>query len=98
MKKIISSITLAGILSSIEIFIPHNQAVYKKDRLIEDVVWTHKIKIASTITSSRTLKIQGIDLSSAFDTVDHGKLMKVIDNICTTEESKLVNFFRKKQN
>ena len=53
------------------------------------------MKIASTITSGKTLKIQGIDLSSSFDTVDCGKLMKVVDSICLPEDSKLVNFLLK---
>ena len=53
------------------------------------------MKIASTLTLGKTLNIQGIDLSSAFDTVDRGKLMKVIDRICLPEDSKLVNFLLK---
>ena len=53
------------------------------------------MKIASTTTSGKTLKIQGIDLSSAFDTVDCGKLMKVMDSICLPEDSKQVNFLLK---
>ena len=60
---------LARILPSIEKFILHNRAAFRKERSI-DVVWTHKMKIASAITSKKTLKIQGIDLSSAFDSVN----------------------------
>ena len=95
MKKIMSKITFARILPSIKKFISHNQAAYRKGRSIEYVVWTHKMKIASTITSGKTLKIQGIDLSSAFDTMDCGRLMKVIDSICLPEDSKLVKFLLK---
>ena len=78
-----------------EKFIPHNQAVFRKGRSMKDVVSNHKMKIASTITSSKRLEIQGIDLTSVFNRVDREKLMKVIDNVCTLEDSKLVNFFLK---
>ena len=50
------------------------------------------MKIASIITSGKTLKTQGINLSSAFDIVGREKLMKVKDSICLPEDSKLVNF------
>ena len=73
----------------------HQTSSLQKGRSIEDVVWTHKMKIASTIISGNTLKYQGIDLSSAFDTFDRGKLMKIIDSICLPEDSKLVNFLLK---
>ena len=53
------------------------------------------MKIASKITLGKTLKIQGIDLSSAFDTVGRGKFMKVIESTCTFEDSKLVHFLLK---
>ena len=53
------------------------------------------MKIACTINSGKTPKIQEIDLSSAFDTVNRRKLMKVIDSIRLPEDSELVNFLLK---
>ena len=70
-KKIISVITLNRLRPTIKNYLLPRQAAYRKD-----IVWTHKLKIASTINTKK-ITIQEIDLSSAFDSINRVKMMEI---------------------
>ena len=90
-KKIISFILLNR--PTIENYLSPSQAAYRKGRSIEDIVWTLKLEIASTLSTNNKITIQGIDLSSAFDSVNRVKMMEILSTICSEEDIKLIHFY-----
>ena len=91
-RKIISLITLNRLRPTIENYLSPSQAAYRKGRFIEDIVWTLKLEIASTLSTNNKITIQGIDLSSAFDSGNRVKMMEILNTICSEEDMKLIHF------
>ena len=91
-RKIISLITLNRLRPTIENYLSPSQTAYRKGRSIEDIVWTLKLEIASTLSTNNKITIQGIDLSSAFDSVNRVKMMEILNTICSEEDMKLIHF------
>ena len=91
-RKIISLITLNRLRPTIENYLSPSQAAYRKGRSIEDIVWTLKLEIASTLSTNNKITIHGIDLSSAFDSVNRVKMMEILHTICSKEDMKLIHF------
>ena len=91
-RKIISLITLNRLRPTIENYYHPAKLPYRKGRSIEDIVWTLKLEIASTLSTNKKITIQGIDLSSAFDSVNRVKMMEILNTICSEEDMKLIHF------
>ena len=91
-RKIISLITLHRLRPTIENYLSPSQAAYRKGRSIEDILRTLKLEIASTLSTNNKITIQGIDLSSAFDSVNRVKMMEILNTICFEEDMKLIHF------
>ena len=91
-RKIISLITLNRLRPIIENYLSPSQTVYRKGRSIEDIVWTLKLEIASTLSTNNKIIIQGIDLFLAFDSVNRVKMMEIFNTICSEEDMKLIHF------
>ena len=90
-RKIISLITLNRLRPTIENYLSSSQAAYRKGRSIEDIVWTLKLEIASTLSTNNKITIHGIDLSSAFDSVNRVKMIEILNTICSEEDMKLTH-------
>ena len=91
-RKIISLITLNRLRLTIENYLSPSQAAYRKGRSMEDIVWTLKLEIASTLSTDNKITIHGIDLSSTFDSVNRVKMMEILNTICSEEDMKLIHF------
>ena len=57
-----------------------------------DVVWTHKWLAAKTLKEDVIIKISGIDMSAAFDTIDRNKLLNIIATIVNEDELRIIRF------
>ena len=89
---IISFIILNRLRPTIENYLSPSQAAYRKGRSTKDIVWTLKLEIASTLSTNNKITIQGIDLSSAFDSFNRVKMMEILNTLCSEEDMKLIHF------
>ena len=95
MRKVLSLITLDRIRPSIEKYLSHSQSGFRPERSTSDVVWTHRWLAAKTVTENikiLNIKITGIDMSAAFDTIDRDILLQILKNIVEEDELRLIQF------
>ena len=65
---------------------------FRPDRSTADVVWTHKWLAAKTLKEDVIIKISGIDMSAAFDTIDRNQLLNIIATIVNEDELRIISF------
>ena len=92
MRKVLSLLTLDRIRLSIEKYLSHSQSGFRPERSTSDVVWTHRWLAAKTVTENINIKITGIDMSAAFDTIDRDILLQILKNIVEEDELRLIQF------
>ena len=78
MRKVLSLLTLDRIRLSIEKYLSHSQSGFRPERKTFDVVWAHRWLAAKTVTENINIKITGIDMSAAFDTIDRDILLQIL--------------------
>ena len=57
-----------------------------------DVVWTHKWLAAKTLKEDVNIKISGINMTAAFDTIDRNQLLNIIATIVNEDELRIIRF------
>ena len=72
---ILSIITLNQVRKNVEEFLPASQSCFRVNRSTADAVWAHKWLAAITQRLHMEIEILGIDLTSAFDTINRNKLL-----------------------
>ena len=92
LRKLLSLITLDIIRPSIEKYLSHSQSGFRPERSTSDVVWTHRWLAAKTVTENINIKITGIDMSAAFDTINRDILLQILKNIVEEDELRLIQF------
>ena len=65
---------------------------FTPDRSTADVIWTHKWLVAKTLKENVNIKISGIDMTAAFDTIDRNKLLNKIATIVNEDELRIIRF------
>lgn len=70
----------------------NNQSGFRPNRSTADVVWTHKWLAAKTLKEDVTIKISGIDMSAAFDTINRQEMLNIVKNIVNDDEQRLIRF------
>ena len=68
-------IILDRIRNRVEHFMSLSQSGFRPNRSYSDAVWAHKWLTATTQQHKIEIEVLGIDMSSAFDTIDRGKLL-----------------------
>ena len=77
-RKALSICTLYRTRDKIEAYLSVNQSGSKPFRSTSDIVWTHRCYAAKTALSEVDIHITGIDMSSAFDTIDRKLLLEIL--------------------
>ena len=90
--KSLSLITLDRIRPAVEQYLAHSQSGFRPDRSTSDVIWTHKWLAAKANIEDITIKITGIDMSAAFDTINREFLLKILKEIVKEDELRLIQF------
>lgn len=85
LRKVLSTITLHRVRGKIETFLPPGQSGFRSNRSTADAVWAHKWLAATAQRRQVEIEILGIDMTSAFDTIDRGKLMENTRGIFGTD-------------
>ena len=65
----------------------------QKHRSTSDIVWTHRWYAAKTALLEIDIHITGIDMSSAFDTIDRKLLLNILKDILDEDEMSFVSFY-----
>ena len=61
-------------------------------RSTSDVVWAHRWLVAKATSNQLPIKITGIDMSAAFDTINRQKLLNILEDILGDDELRMVRF------
>ena len=91
-RKVLSLVTLARIRDKIELYLSASQAGFRPNRSTTDIVLAHKLLIARVLKYKESFTVLGIDLSSAFDTIDREKLLSILQDIVDPDELNLIRF------
>ena len=76
----------------VEEYLSKSQSGFRPDRSTADVVWTHTWLAAKTLKEDVIIKISGIDMSAAFDTIDRNQLLNIIATIVNEDELRIIRF------
>ena len=91
-RKILTISMMRRTWDRMQHLIPLSQAAYQAGRSTTEQVFAVKALAEKAITSNDyTVHIIMLDMSKAFDTVDRGKLFKMLHNILLPEELHLLN-------
>ena len=86
-RKIMTITLIDRCWEQIKNHIPLSQAAYQKGRSSTEQVFTIKILAEKAITSENyDIFLLFLDMSKAFDTLNHSKLMEILKNILTPSE------------
>ena len=89
-RKVLSSITLSRINAATDKHISNTQSAYRTGRSTMDVVWAHRFICAKAqLYKDLEIKIVGIDMSSAFDTIHRKNLMDELEKILDEDEQRM---------
>ena len=89
-RKTLSLITLNRINHKVNNYLSASQAAYRKDRSTTDIVWAHRFIIAkSMLYRDNPVNIIGLDMSSAFDTIDRAELISILETIVDEDELRM---------
>lgn len=92
LRKTLSTITLNRIRPKVENYLSHSQSGFRRDRSTSDVVWTHRWLAAKVRAENVEIKITGVDMSAAFDTINRQKLLNILKDIIDEDELRLIRF------
>ncbi|GFR61714.1 multiple epidermal growth factor-like domains 6, partial [Elysia marginata] len=65
---------------------------YVGDMCERHVAWTHKWLAAKVNIENIAIKIAGIDMSAAFDTINRETLLKILEDIVNEDEHRIIRF------
>ena len=94
-RKILSNIVLNRIKSKVDKYLSAAQSAYRNSRSTGDIVWAYRWMIAKTQIVKETILVTGIDLSSAFDTIDRNKLIDILKDIVDEDELAMIKYLLK---
>ena len=89
-RKILSKITLERCTPHFNNFLPQSQHAYRNSKSTTDVVWMCRMICAKAIKYDITVYVTGIDMTSAFDTIDRSKLLNITKYIVTEDEQRML--------
>ena len=89
-RKTLSTLVLKRIQDKVGDFLPSSQSAFRKGRSTADVVWAHRWWTARIEKYRETFTILGIDMTSAFDTIDRSRLLDVLETIVNEDELRMI--------
>ena len=67
-------------------------SAFRPDRSTADVIWTLRWLAAKALKEETTIKISGIDISAAFDTINRRHLLDIVKSIVDEDKRRLIQF------
>ncbi|GFS20409.1 endonuclease-reverse transcriptase [Elysia marginata] len=91
-RKALSKIVLERITPHVSQYLSHSQSGFRPNRSTSNVAWTHKWLAAKVNIENIAIKIAGIDMSAAFDTINRETLLKILEDIVDEDEHRIIRF------
>ncbi len=89
-RKVLSKIGLSRSKQCIENHLSFSQSAYREGRMTTDIVWAYKWLLAKVQEYDITIYVTGIDMSSAFDTMDRHKLLEIAERIMDEDGQRIL--------
>ena len=89
-RKILSKILMNRIDDKIDAYLSKNQSAYRKGRSTTDIVWAHRWLSAKAQEQDIIIYITGIDMSSAFDTINREELLNITAGFIDEDEMRIL--------
>ena len=86
-------VTLIRIRPQVEEYLSKNQSGFRPEPSITDVIWAPGWLAAKALKEETTIKISGIDMSAAFDTINRGHILDIVIPIVDEDEHRLIQLF-----
>ena len=92
-RKVLSTVVLNRIRPKVEEYVSDSQSGFRLNRSTSDVVWAHRW-ITAKVQCDPTLeiKITGLDMTAAFDTIDRGKLLSILKDLLEDDELRIIQY------
>ena len=82
-RKTLSKVGLKRADGEISSYLSHTQSAYRTGRMTTDIVWAYRWLLAKVQEYEITIYVTGIDMSSAFDTMERSKLLDIVrESMC----------------
>lgn len=91
-RKILSTITLFRIREAAGNFISITQSGFRTNRSTSDVLWCYQWMIAMTQKFHMVLRLIGIDMSKAFDSVNRTMLLEALNQFLQPTEVRMIRY------
>ena len=89
-RKVFSRTTTTRITPKTKTYLSHSQRAYKEGASTADIVWSYRWILAKVQEIEIKIYIVGIDMSSAFDTIDRNKLVQILETFLDEDEVRMV--------
>ena len=89
-RKIMSKIGLKRAEDELSTYLSHTQSAYRTGRMTTDIVWAYRWMLAKVQEYEITIYVTGIDMSSAFDTMERNKLLDVVSQFMSEDNVRIL--------
>ena len=89
-RKIVSNIVLNRIQPKVDQYLSKSQAAYKRGRSTSDIVFAHKWLLARVQKYEEEIRVTGIDMTAAFDTIIRQELLDITNEFLDEDENRLI--------
>ena len=89
-RKILSKIGLGRADQELNNYLSYTQSAYRTGRMTTDIVWAYRWIIAKIQEYDITMYVTGIDMSSAFDTMERNKLLEVVAQFMCEDNQRIL--------
>ena len=89
-RKLLSKTTTTRIAPKTKTYLSQSQSAYREGRSTSDIVWSYRWVAAKVQEVDIKIYIIGIDMSSAFDTIDRAKLMEIVETFLDDDEVRFI--------
>jgi len=94
LRKVLSNIVLSRIKGAVNNFLSMGQHAYREGRSTTEVVWTAQWLLATSEKYSERIHITALDLSKAFDSLDRGTMIRILEEygLAGEDELRIISF------
>ena len=89
-RKILSRATTTRVAPKTNEYLSKSQSAYRLGRSTGDITWSYRWILAKVQEVEIKIYIIGIDMSSAFDTIDRQKLVDIVESFLDEDEARIV--------
>ena len=93
-RKILSNIVLSRITAAVNGFLSLGQHAYRAGRSTTEIVWTAQWLVATAEKYGERIHIIALDLSKAFDSLDRGTLIQILEEneLAGEDELRIISY------